>query len=171
VTTIRPVRIIGDPVLRRKAEEHPEDWHTAQKLVAEMMRIMRLAGGIGLAAPQIGESVRVVVADPSRLEEGAQPMALINPTVELRKGEQMQEEGCLSIPGIWEVVRRPMRLVLQARLPTGEPVTVDAEATLARVLDHELDHLDGVLFIDRLSSLKRKLLDKKLSRLSSQSAG
>lgn len=161
----RPIRILGDPVLRRKADAVAGEWDTVEKLVAEMLRAMRLAKGIGLAAPQIGESLRVVVADLSTLDPDAQPLALVNPSIVSRRGEQTEEEGCLSIPGIWEVVHRPSQLVVRAQRVTGEPTTVEADGTLARVLDHELDHLDGVLFIDRLSPLKRKLLSKKLSSL------
>jgi peptide deformylase len=162
MTETRPIRILGDPVLRRKAEAVDDKWDTVEKLVAEMLRAMRSAKGIGLAAPQIGESLRVVVVDLSSADPEAKPLALVNPSILSRKGEQTEEEGCLSIPGIWEVVRRPSRLVLEAQLVTGEPATIEADGTLARVLDHELDHLDGVLFIDRLSPLKRKLLSKKL---------
>jgi peptide deformylase len=163
----RPIRIIGDPVLRLKADAVEDDWGTAEKLADEMLLAMRLARGIGLAAPQIGESLRVVVVDLSGMDSEAEPLSLVNPSIVSRKGCQTEEEGCLSIPGIWEVVRRPSQLVVQARRVTGEPMTIEAEGTLARVLDHELDHLDGVLFVDRLSLLKRRLLGKKLSSLSS----
>jgi peptide deformylase len=169
MTSVRPVRVLGDPVLRRKAEPVHDNWDAVEKLVADMLRSMRLAKGIGLAAPQIGESVRVVVIDLSGLEADAEPLALVNPEVVSRKGEQKEEEGCLSVPGIWEVVRRPAELVIKAQLPTGEPVTIEATGNLARVLDHELDHLDGVLFVDRLSPLKRKLLGKKLESLAQRS--
>jgi peptide deformylase len=162
---IRPIRILGDPVLRLKADAVDADWGTVQKLAAEMLRVMRVARGIGLAAPQIGESLRVVVADLSATDTEAEPLALVNPSIVSRTGHQTEEEGCLSIPGIWEVVRRPSQLVVRAQQVTGEPITIEANGTLARVLDHELDHLDGVLFIDRLSPLKRKLLSKKLSSL------
>ncbi len=161
----RAIRIIGDPVLRRKAVDVDDEWDTVEKLVTEMLRSMRLAKGIGLAAPQIGESLRVLVTDLSPVEAETGPLALVNPSIVSRKGEQTEEEGCLSIPGIWEVVRRPTQLVVEARRTDGEPITVTAKGDLARVLDHEIDHLDGVLFIDRLSPLKKKLISKKLSSL------
>jgi peptide deformylase len=134
------------------------------RLVADMFETMYDAHGIGLAAPQIGFSQRLVVVDVK--EEGAQPMALLNPVVaEFTGPVERYEEGCLSIPGVSAHVERPVTCVVDALDQRGTPVRIQAEGMLARCLQHEIDHLDGILFIDRLSPIKRNMLLKKYRKL------
>lgn len=161
---IRKLRFMGDPVLREKAE--PVEGVTAEihALIADMLDTMYAEEGVGLAAPQVGIGLRVIVIDPR--EDGIEPFALINPQI-VRFGDELgrDEEGCLSIPGLKEIVERPTAVVVEAVDPDGEPVSIDAEGLLARILQHEVDHLDGILFLDRVSALKRKLLLNKWQKV------
>jgi peptide deformylase len=154
---IRKLRFMGDPVLREKAapvEGVPAEVRT---LIGDMFDTMYAEEGVGLAAPQVGIGLRVIVIDPR--ENDIEPFALINPQI-VRLGDEVgrDEEGCLSIPGLKEIVERPTTVVVEAMNPDGEPVSIDAAGLLARILQHEVDHLDGILFLDRVSALKRKLL-------------
>jgi peptide deformylase len=126
-------------------------------LIGDMFDTMYAEEGVGLAAPQVGIGLRVIVIDPR--ENDIEPFALINPQI-VRLGDEVgrDEEGCLSIPGLKEIVERPTTVVIEAMNPDGEPVSIDAAGLLARILQHEVDHLDGILFLDRVSALKRKLL-------------
>ena len=154
------VRILGDPVLRKKADEVPEITPELRRLIDDMFETMYAEEGVGLAAPQVGISQRVIVVDPH--EEGTTGFALINPVVrEVGKQLDRGEEGCLSIPGLKDIVERPLNVVVEGLTPEGENKRIEAEGLLARILQHEIDHIDGILFIDRLSPLKRKLLLKK----------
>jgi peptide deformylase len=154
------VRILGDPVLRKKADEVPEITPELRRLIDDMFETMYAEEGVGLAAPQVGISQRVIVVDPH--EEGTRGFALINPVVrEVGKQLDRGEEGCLSIPGLKDIVERPLNVVVEGLTPEGENKRIEAEGLLARILQHEIDHIDGILFIDRLSPLKRKLLLKK----------
>ncbi len=154
------VRILGDPVLRQKAAEVPEITLELRKLIDDMFETMYAEEGVGLAAPQVGISQRVIVVDPH--EDGTKGFALINPVVrEFGKELDRGEEGCLSIPNLKDIVERPLSVVVEGLTPEGDPHRIEAEGLLARILQHEIDHIDGILFIDRLSPLKRKLLLKK----------
>jgi len=127
-------------------------------LVTDMIETMHAAPGIGLAAPQVGEALRVVVLD---LSVGARPddlLVLINPEWVSREGMQLEEESCLSLPGLTATVARPARVVVRGRDRKGETVEVSGDGLLARALQHEIDHLDGILFIDRLRGIQRQLL-------------
>lgn len=141
--------------------DHVDD--ETRALVDDLVETMYAADGIGLAAPQIGVPVRVFVYDVR--EEGVQPGALINPRIVDSTGRQREVEGCLSIPGLSEVVERKGSVVIEALDRDGQLVRIEAEGTLSRVLQHEVDHLDGVLFIDRVSPLKRRMLLKKWSKM------
>lgn len=138
-----------------------------RRLARDMFATMYHAEGVGLAAPQIGVSRRLFVVDvPERAEGGGEPVrhvhALVNPVIVSSSAETAKEtEGCLSIPGFEEPVTRPAQVVVEAQSLDGAPVRIEADGMLARVLQHETDHLDGVLFIDRLSPLKRSLIRKK----------
>ena len=135
----------GDPVLRQVAREIPGVDEALKTLIAEMGEIMRDAHGVGLAAPQVGKSLRLLVYDAG---EGLK--ALVNPAIVKRKGEQWEpEEGCLSIPGLRGVVRRAAEITVTAQDGDGKPIRFRATEFEARVIQHEVDHLDGVLFIDR----------------------
>jgi peptide deformylase len=158
------IELLGSDVLRRRAEAVPTPGPELDRLVADMFETMYDANGIGLAAPQIGLSERLIVVDVK--EDGAQPMALLNPTVvESGSGKDRVEEGCLSIPGVAATVERPTSVVVEATDAKGQPVRIQAQGMLARCLQHEIDHLDGVLFIDRISPIKRKMLLAKYRKL------
>jgi peptide deformylase len=159
----REIRILGDPVLRKPAQEVETPDEDIQALVRDMLETMYGAQGIGLAAPQVGVSQRVIVVDLGEADdEGVGPLALINPkVVEASKKTDKGPEGCLSIPGLEEVVERPANVTVEGRAPDGELVTMELSGLLGRAVQHEIDHLDGVLFIDRVSPLKRKLLMRK----------
>lgn len=154
---IRELRMMGDPVLRQKAAPVPERTEELASLVDDMFDTMYAEEGVGLAAPQVGVSSRVIVVDP-RLDD-VEPFVLVNPLI-LEFGAELErdEEGCLSIPGLREIVERPASVVVEGLDREFQPVRIEAEGLLARVLQHEVDHLDGILFIDRVSPLKRKML-------------
>jgi peptide deformylase len=150
----RPIVTLGDPnaaVLRARSEEVRRVDRRVRRLVADMLRSMRRARGIGLAAPQIGVPLRVVVADI-----GAGPLAIINPRLRRRAGTQVGLEGCLSIPGVYGDVRRAKRIEVEGRTIRGRPVIVRSEDLLARVWQHEIDHLNGILFTDPGRLLRRR---------------
>jgi peptide deformylase len=153
---------LGAEVLRRRADEvevagaDPE----LDQFLKDMFETMYDAHGIGLAAPQVGVSRRIIVVHVN--EEGQEPFALLNPrVVESGKAKEKGEEGCLSIPEVSAYVERPVEVVVEGLSPTGDVVRIEADGMLARCLQHEIDHLDGVLFIDRLSPLKRNMILKK----------
>ncbi len=131
-----------------------------KRLVADMLVTMRRAHGVGLAAVQVGVPLRVLIADP-----GTGPMALINPTVRRRWGSQLGPEGCLSMPGVLASVRRSQGVVVEAQTIKGRPAVVRGTGLLARILQHEIDHLNGVLFIDRVR-IRRRPAGRGLSRAS-----
>lgn len=158
------IEMLGSPVLRRKADEIGEIDDDLRRLIADMFDTMYAAEGIGLAGPQVGVSRQVLVIDLKDDEETR--MALINPRVVELAGEvEKEEEGCLSIPGVSALVARRPSVVVEALAETGEPVRIEADGLLGRCLQHEIDHLNGVLFIDHLSALKRSMLVKKYRQL------
>ncbi|HYW06200.1 MAG TPA: peptide deformylase [Longimicrobium sp.] len=151
---------LGAEVLRRPAAEIGERDEELARLVDDMFETMYEAHGIGLAAPQVGVARRLIVVHVN--EAGEEPFALLNPrVVESGSSREKGEEGCLSIPGVSAYVDRPATVVVEGETPEGESVRIEADGMLARCLQHEIDHLDGVLFIDRLSPLKRNMLLKK----------
>lgn len=153
---IREIRLLGDAVLRERAQPVPEITEEMRALVGDMFETMYQAEGVGLAAPQIGLSIRVIVVDPH--DEVTKPFALFNAEVVSQGSEtDKAEEGCLSIPGIRELVERPSSVVVEAVDIDGKAVRMEAEGFLARVLQHEVDHLNGVLFLDHLSPIKRRM--------------
>ncbi len=163
---IREIRILGDPALRRPAKEVAKVDGDIEALVEDMLETMYHASGIGLAAPQVGVSKRVLVIDLGEADEdGVGALALVNPrVVEAARNTAREPEGCLSIPGMEEVVERPESVTVEALDHQGRPVVLTASGLLSRAVQHEIDHLDGILFIDRLSPLKRRLLLKKWSK-------
>jgi peptide deformylase len=129
-----------------------------------MFDTMYAEEGVGLAAPQVGVSSRVIVVDPR--DEGIEPFALVNPgVVELGTELVRDEEGCLSIPGLKEIVERPATVKVEALDREGRPITIEAGGLVARILQHEVDHLDGILFVDRVSALKRRMLLKRWQKV------
>ena len=162
---IRPVRIYGDPVLRQRALPVETFDDTLRGLAEDMRETMRAYRGVGLAANQVGVLQRLLVIDVPLDDERHAALTLVNPELAERKGSTVDEEGCLSIPGLFDDVRRAERLHVRARDLDGQLLEFDAEDYLARVIQHEVDHLDGVLFVDRLSLLKRQFLKKPLEML------
>jgi len=160
--SLREIRLFGDPALREKCRPVDEMSAEIGRLIDDLVETMYAADGIGLAAPQIGVPLRVFVYDVR--DDGVPPGALVNPEIVDRTGVVKEEEGCLSIPGLSELVERAARVVVRGLDADGEPVEVEADGLLSRCLQHENDHLDGVLFIDHLSPLKRKLLLRKWAK-------
>jgi len=160
------IRIYGDPVLRKRAQEITRVDERLRKLASGMLDTLKDAGGMGLAANQVGEELRILVVDRSRFQLEDSPLIVINPVIVDSRGEQTEEEGCLSIPGTYADVTRPLELTVKGMDLDEKEIMIEAKGILSRVLAHEIDHLDGVLFVDRLGSLKRRLLSKKLSQLS-----
>ncbi len=142
----RPVVKIPDPVLRQVAKEVVKMSKKLDKLIDDMIRIMTRANGVGLAAPQVGVLERVIVIAPS----GQKPLALINPVVKEVQGSESGQEGCLSIPGLYGDVPRAVSVCVEAYDRKGRPMAYDLEGMPARIVQHEIDHLDGVLFIDKV---------------------
>lgn len=163
--SVRPVRLYGDPVLRQKALPVAGVDDTVRELVADMRETMAAYHGVGLAGNQVGVLQRVLVVDVPVDAHTRVRLALINPELDQRTGSETGEEGCLSIPGLYEEVKRAERVRVRALDEHGQPVEFVAEGYLARALQHEVDHLDGVLFVDRLSMLKRRFLRPKLEAI------
>ncbi len=168
------VRYLNNPILERPADAvTEEEFNTPamEKLVEDMFETMYAAHGIGLAAPQIDIGKRIAVVDVAGAEDEQEPekIVLINPEVIAREGKQTGEEGCLSIPGFREPVSRAKKAVVRARNVKGETFEITGEDLLARAFLHEIDHLNGILFINHLSALKRDLIKRKIKKL--QKAG
>jgi peptide deformylase len=156
------IELLGAEVLREKAVEVDPATVDAdlQRLIEDMFETMYDAQGIGLAGPQVGVGRRIIVVDVK--EEGSQPFAMLNPRIVASSEEtEKGEEGCLSIPGVSGVVNRPAAVVVEGLDRHGKPMRMEADGLLARCLQHEIDHLDGILFLDRLSPLKRSMALRK----------
>lgn len=139
-----PIVKIGDPVLQVRAQEVPKITKKIAKLIDDMIETMYEANGVGLAAPQVGVSQRIIVVDP-----GEGPVALVNPVIQSAQGEDIDVEGCLSIPERWVYVKRATEIEVTGLNEKGKPVRIKAEGYFARALQHEIDHLDGILMLDR----------------------
>jgi peptide deformylase len=149
----RDILVYPDPFLARKAAAVTAVDDRVRDLIRDMFETMYESEGIGLAAPQVGVGKRVIVVDVSPVDEGVAPMAIVNPEIAGREGETvLGVEGCLSIPGVQGEVPRSEVVVVRGLDVRGDPVRVRAEGILSRALQHEIDHLDGVLFIDRIPS-------------------
>ena len=162
---VLPIVKYPDPVLQRPAPLVTEFNQDLQKLVDDMFESMYAAEGIGLAAPQVGVSKRLTVIDLSFKKNPEDKIVLVNPEIILREGKQFEEEGCLSLPQIREKVSRAAKVAVRAQDAEGNWFEKDAEALLSRCIQHEIDHLDGVLFIFRISMLKRDLALRKIRKL------
>lgn len=163
---VRTIYIYGDPALRRTAEPVREITPEIRALVEDLIETMYDAPGIGLSAPQVGVFKRLFVIDPAFGEEPGKAFALINPVLTLHRDEEaLLEEGCLSIPDVRAEVMRPARITAEFTTLDGERVRLDADEMLSRVIQHEYDHLDGILFVDRLSTIRRQLLSKQLKAM------
>ena len=165
----RPIVIYGDPVLREKAEPVKEIDRETKNLVADMIAILQEANGLGLAAPQVGVSKRIFIADLSALDLAESIRVFINPEILEKSGEVVLEEGCLSFPGIYQKISRPEMVKVRATDQEGNLFEMEASGMMARAILHEYDHLEGKLFIDYLSSVSRALIKGKLKKLSAAS--
>jgi peptide deformylase len=149
---------VGEPVTTFDAE--------LERLAADMFETMEWAGGVGLAAPQVGVSKRLFVMDvPVRESDETIRQVIINPEIIRIEGEQVGEEGCLSFPGLSQVVKREMRVIARGQDLKGEEIEIDVEELAARCVLHETDHCDGIVFLDRMTPLKRQLAKRKIERL------
>lgn len=161
--TLRPLHLLGSPVLRQRAAPVARVDDEVRRLVEDLFETMRAAKGVGLAANQVGVARRVAVVDVG--DQGPPPLVLINPTIVARgDATETAEEGCLSIPEIYGDVERPVAITLEALDQDGRPYRLDVEGYKARAVQHEIDHLDGVLFLDHLNAVKRGLLVSKWKR-------
>jgi peptide deformylase len=165
---IRAIRIYPDPVLRSQCRAVTEFNESLRKLVDDMIETMHAAPGIGLAAPQVGVELRVAVVDLSVGEEEGGLHVFVNPEIVQRRGQETDVEGCLSLPGITDKVERPTFVRIKALDLEGNPFEVEAEDWLARAICHELDHLDGVLFVDHLRGLRRERVRRQLKKLTAE---
>lgn len=159
-----PILIYGSPLLRQKTKEVERIDEPLQQLIDDMVETMYTAPGVGLAANQVGTPIRLLVMNPSEEKNPEGLIVLINPEIVLAEGEVMGEEGCLSIPEVREQVIRPHHLVVRGYDREGREMEVSASDLVARILQHEIDHLDGILFIDRLSTAKKGLIKQKLRK-------
>ncbi len=163
-----PIVLYPDPILKKPAAAVSAVTPEIRRLLIDMAETMYEAPGIGLAAPQIGQSIRAIVVDIGDDEESGRKselLKLINPEIIAAEGEIDYEEGCLSIPDVREIVRRNSSIQVRALDHEGREKIIDADGLLAICLQHEIDHLNGVLFIDRLTPVRRELMRKKIQRM------
>ncbi|NTV97715.1 MAG: peptide deformylase [Chlorobiaceae bacterium] len=165
---ILPINIYSDEVLKKKARPMKGVDGSTRELIEAMFDSMRNASGIGLAAPQVGYSIRLLVVDVSCMKEYAseKPMVVINPYILSTRGSNIMEEGCLSVPGVEGDVLRPATITLKYRDENFKENTGEFSGMIARVLQHEIDHLDGTLFVDKLEKRDRRKIQGKLDELS-----
>ena len=157
-----------DPVLKREATPVDQVTDDIRRLAEDMVETMYEAPGAGLAAPQVGESCRLIVLDNSSEEEIGRALVVINPEIVEEEGELVFEEGCLSVIDYQAKVTRANKVKVHGLNIDGDPVEIEAEGRLAVVFQHEIDHLDGILFIDRISRLKRDMYKRRLKKMIKQ---
>jgi peptide deformylase len=162
---IRPILRFGERPLHQPALDVVAFDDDLQRLVDDMIETMYAAPGIGLAAPQIGVALRVFVVDVSVGRDRRDLIVMVNPAFVERDGMQLEEEGCLSVPGFNATVVRPARAVLAGRDRHGAEQTLEGKGLLARAFQHEMDHLDGIVFVDRLRGIKRDVIVRKIQKL------
>ena len=167
--TIKPIVLIPDPILRQKSAPIERVDDALRAFADDMLATMYEAPGIGLAAIQVGEPIRMLVADVSGEEEEKDPKVLINPQIVASSDERnVYEEGCLSIPDYYADVERPAKVTVAFLDRDGKERTLEADGLMATCIQHEMDHLDGVLFVDHISKLKRDMVFKKFRKLAKQ---
>ena len=162
---LRPILKYGAEVLHRPTAPVGEVTPEVEQLVQDMVETMYAAPGIGLAAPQVGVGKRLFVTDLSVGKTRGELIVFLDPAWVERDGMQLEEEGCLSVPGFEATVARPERVVLAGRDRRGQPQTIEATGLLARCFQHEMDHLDGTLFVDRLRGLQKDLILRRIRKL------
>jgi peptide deformylase len=164
---LREIRTYPDPVLRNKTSRVERIDSTLDRLIEDMVETMHAAPGVGLAANQVGMPLQLAVIDLSSREDEEQRhplLVIINPELIVMEGSVLEEEGCLSIPDYAEKVRRAARVTVRAQDRTGKQFELEAEGLMAKALQHEIDHLNGLLFVDRLSSLKKHLFKRRFRK-------
>ena len=162
---IRPILKYGASELELKSQPVERFDQELKTLAGDLLQTMYAAPGIGLAAPQVGINLRLTVIDITGGEEKGHQVILVNPEIAGREGSQKGEEGCLSIPDFTALVERPQQVRVAAQDLDGNPIDVEGSDLLARVMCHEIDHLDGILYIDRISRLKREMIKRKIQKL------
>jgi peptide deformylase len=165
---LRPIVLYGAEVLEKPSEPVTNITDAEVKLVQDMIETMYKAPGVGLAAPQIGVSKRIMVTDTSVGEDKNELLTILNPEIVATDGEQYEDEGCLSVPGFTATVVRPKKVVLRGIDLNGKEITLEGSDLLARAFCHELDHLNGVVFLDHLSFIKRDMIKRRIRRLVKQ---
>jgi len=165
---VREIVIWPDPILTQKAKPVDAVDDGIRRLLDDMAETMYAADGVGLAAPQVAELKRLVVIDTSPRQEGQRLIHLVNPEIVKKEGIATWTEGCLSIPGEAEDVERAAKVVVRALDYHGKPFELEADGLLAIALQHETDHLDGTVFVDHLSSLKRELIKRRMKKVKAQ---
>jgi peptide deformylase len=165
---ILPLSILGDPVLRRKAEPVAEITEAHRRLIRDMYETMHAHNGVGLAAPQVGVSLRIATLGIPQEDDRILHLALVNPEWSNPRGTQTDDEGCLSVPGLYDETRRALQVDVRALNEKGEPIAFTCEGLFARAVQHEVDHLNGILYIDRLSTLRRQRHRKALREIEEQ---
>jgi peptide deformylase len=181
-----PIKKYGNPILRAKGKRVEKVDERIRALAADMLETMHAANGVGLAAQQVGEALQLTVLDVSQVEDrpstmklngaevdpaSAMPLVLLNPTVRLHEESDSGNEGCLSFPDINAEIDRAISVEVEAETLEGETVRIEAAGLLSRALQHEVDHLNGILFIDRMSSVAKASLASRLKRLQRETAG
>jgi peptide deformylase len=164
-TMLRPILKYGDSTLHEKARDVDDFTPEIERLIDDMIETMYAAPGVGLAAPQVGIPLRIFVVDVSVGRDPAGLLVMVNPEFVERDGMQLEEEGCLSVPGFNATVVRPMRALIKAQDRHGHEFQHEGTGLLARAFQHEMDHLDGTLFVDRLRGIKRDLIVRKIRKL------
>jgi peptide deformylase len=162
---IREILIWPDPTLKKKAAPVASVDESIRTLVSDMFETMYAADGVGLAAPQVGVLQRIIVLDTTPRQPESKPIAMINPEIVTLEGTTTYTEGCLSIPGEAEDVDRAAKVTVRFLDVDGQQQTLEADGLLAIAIQHETDHLDGVVFVDHVSTLKRELIRKRMKRL------
>ena len=165
--SLRPLHLLGSPVLRERAREVGTPTAATAAFVADLFDTMRMADGVGLAANQVGVAERVAVVDT----RDGEPIVLIDPVIVERYGRDRSEEGCLSIPDLFGEVERATRIIVETTALDGSRTRIEAVDLRARAVQHEIDHLDGILFVDHLSPLKRRMLLRKWDKQRKGEAG
>jgi peptide deformylase len=165
---LRPIVLYGAEVLARPSETVDNITGAEVQLVQDMIETMYAAPGVGLAAPQVGVSKRIMVTDTSAGEKKDSVLTIINPEIVVADGEQFEEEGCLSIPGFTANVLRPRKVIIRGVSLEGKEVQLEGSGLLARAFCHEMDHLNGVVFLEHLSFIKRDMIKRRIRRLAKQ---
>ena len=165
---LRPIVLFGAEVLEKPAEVVTKISDEEIRLIQDMVETMYQAPGVGLAANQVGVSKRIMVTDPSAGEKRNQLITIVNPQIVVAEGEQYEDEGCLSVPGFSAAVVRPKTVVIAGVDVNGKEINVEGKELLARAFCHEMDHLNGVFFLDHLSFIKRDMIKRKIRKLMKQ---